>query len=151
MKSMIFDEEMASESSLKTFTYFEKTGDVAVSFRPTFTQSQINEDDERIYVWTCQVRIQNTGDRPCKVKKRYWSVVDSHARMNEVAGNGIGSGEEPVIEPGESFGYTTVIPLDAASGILVGHFDMQSDDGKTFRVEFPVVSLDSPDVHLTLQ
>ena len=53
-------------------------------------------------------------------------------------------GEQPVLEPGESFQYTSGCPLETPSGMMVGTYQMVSDQGERFDVDIPAFSLDSP-------
>ena len=53
-------------------------------------------------------------------------------------------GEQPVLEPGESFEYTSGTPLSTPSGIMVGSYGMVRDNGEAFDVDIPAFSLDSP-------
>jgi ApaG protein len=53
-------------------------------------------------------------------------------------------GEQPVLEPGESFEYTSGTPLATPSGIMVGRYEMESAAGERFEVDVPAFSLDSP-------
>ena len=59
-------------------------------------------------------------------------------------------GEQPVLEPGESFEYTSGTPLTAPSGIMSGSYQMENTRGEKFDVTIPAFSLDSPHetVHL---
>ena len=63
--------------------------------------------------------------------------------MQEVRGSGV-VGEQPVLEPGGSFEYTSGTPLNAPSGIMVGSYEMQTDEGNVIEVGIPAFSLDSP-------
>jgi ApaG protein len=53
-------------------------------------------------------------------------------------------GKTPVLDPGESFTYTSGCPLGTASGIMVGSYQMQLQDGSLIDVAIPAFSLDSP-------
>ena len=53
-------------------------------------------------------------------------------------------GEQPVLEPGESFEYTSGTPLATPSGFMVGSYQMIDEEGKNFSVSVPAFSLDSP-------
>ena len=53
-------------------------------------------------------------------------------------------GEQPVLEPGDCFEYTSGTPLTTASGIMVGSYQMQNESGELFDVDIPAFSLDSP-------
>jgi ApaG protein len=61
-----------------------------------------------------------------------------------VRGDGV-VGEEPIIEPGESFSYTSGCPLETPQGIMVGSYQMISESGEVFDVAIPAFSLDTPD------
>ena len=50
-----------------------------------------------------------------------------------------------MLKPGEAFEYTSGCPLKTPSGIMVGHYEMRTDDGEAFEVEIPAFSLDLPD------
>ena len=53
-------------------------------------------------------------------------------------------GEQPRLDPGESFQYTSGTPLSTPSGIMAGSFEMQAASGETFDAVVPAFSLDSP-------
>ena len=63
--------------------------------------------------------------------------------MQEVRGAGV-VGEEPVLEPGETFEYTSGVPLPTPSGFMTGSYGMVTDDGEHFDIEIPAFSLDAP-------
>jgi hypothetical protein len=61
-----------------------------------------------------------------------------------VHGEGV-VGEQPVLEPGQSFEYTSGTPLPTPSGFMRGAYHMQIvGTGEAFDVEIPAFSLDSP-------
>lgn len=69
--------------------------------------------------------------------------------MDVVDGAGV-VGEEPILHPGESFRYTSGCPLETPSGIMVGHYGLETLEGRTFTVDIPAFSLDAPFVERTL-
>jgi ApaG protein len=54
-------------------------------------------------------------------------------------------GEEPTLKPGESFEYTSGVPLPTPSGFMVGSYGMVSAGGERFEIEVPAFSLDAPE------
>src|SRR3546814_10575109 len=72
-----------------------------------------------LYVWAYQVRIENIGRETVQLRNRYWQITDAFGRVQEVRGPGV-VGEQPVLQPGESFEYTSGTPLQTPSGIMVG-------------------------------
>jgi len=78
-----------------------------------------------------------------QLRTRYWQITDAAGRVQEVRGEGV-VGEQPVIQPGQSFSYTSGAPLATTSGFMSGSYQMETDKGQPFEVEIPAFSLDQP-------
>ena len=50
---------------------------------------------------------------------RYWHITDGLGRIQEVRGAGV-VGEQPILNPGEAYEYTSGTPLPTPSGIMRG-------------------------------
>jgi ApaG protein len=74
---------------------------------------------------------------------RFWRITDENGATQEVRGDGV-IGQQPVIEPGASFRYTSAAPLAAPSGIMMGSYSMQRGNGEAFDIQVPLFALDSP-------
>ena len=118
------------------------TDDIKVTVRPMFLEEQ-SEPAENHYVWAYHVTIENLGERTVQLVNRYWRITDELGHVQEVSGAGV-IGEQPTLGPGESFEYSSGTPLGTASGIMQGHYVMQTESGETFHATIPVFSLDSP-------
>jgi ApaG protein len=75
------------------------------------------------------------------LKSRHWRITDAVGRLQEVKGAGV-VGEEPVLKPGESFEYTSQVPLPTPSGFMAGTYQMVTEAGESFDIEVPAFSLD---------
>ena len=53
-------------------------------------------------------------------------------------------GEQPILNPGEKFEYTSGTPLSTPSGFMEGHYEMETKSGSKFEAYIPQFSLDSP-------
>ncbi len=124
--------------------YSETTRSVTITVRPEYLEDQ-SKPDENHYVWAYHIRIENHGTRTVQLLTRYWRIVDSTGRTQEVRGPGV-VGEQPVLHPGESFEYSSGTPLSTPSGIMVGSYQMTTDGGDKFDVAIPAFSLDSPHI-----
>jgi ApaG protein len=122
--------------------YTQKTKNISVTVTPIYLEDQ-SEPAEDHYVWAYQVRIENDGVETVQLRSRHWRITDANGLVQEVRGAGV-VGEQPVLEPGEAFEYTSGTPLNAPSGIMVGSYEMQTDDGDMIEVDIPAFSLDSP-------
>ncbi|MCB9947047.1 MAG: Co2+/Mg2+ efflux protein ApaG [Rhodospirillaceae bacterium] len=122
--------------------YTAETRSINVTVEPIFLEDQSSPGDSH-FVWAYHVRIVNNGAETVQLRNRYWRITDAFGRVQEVRGPGV-VGVEPVLNPGESFEYTSGTPLNAPSGIMVGSYEMETVDGERFDVAVPAFSLDSP-------
>jgi ApaG protein len=116
---------------------------VKVTVEPTFEPDR-SDPDERRYFWRYAIEIVNLGDKPVTLMERHWRITDADGRQQEVRGPGV-VGEQPTIEPGQAFRYTSGCPLTTPSGMMVGEYRMVDSDGRSFEVSIPAFSLDSPE------
>ncbi len=129
--------------------YSSTTGSITVTVEPVYLEDQ-SEPDENHYVWAYHVRIENNGKQTVQLRTRYWQITDGRGRVQEVRGDGV-VGEQPVLEPGDVFEYTSGTPLATPSGIMVGSYKMKTGDGDLLSVDIPAFSLDSPYERMRLQ
>ena len=121
--------------------YSETTRGITVSVQPVYLEHQ-SEPDEGRYLWAYHVRIENHSDAVAQLLTRHWRIVDARGQAHDVIGDGV-VGEQPVLEPGEAFEYTSGTPLTTSSGFMSGSFRMISEVGEMFDVSVPAFSLDS--------
>ena len=55
-------------------------------------------------------------------------------------------GQQPLLQPGESFEYTSGASLPTAVGTMRGTYQMISEDGRTFDADVPLFTLSVPRV-----
>lgn len=123
--------------------YSETTRGIRVSVRAFYLADQ-SEPERSHYVWAYRVAIANEGRVTVQLLRRTWLITDGLGRTQRVHGEGV-VGEQPVIEPGRSFEYTSGTPLQTPSGFMRGAYHMVVPaTGETFDVAIPAFSLDSP-------
>ena len=122
--------------------YSEVTNSIKISVDPIFMEEQ-SEPEDFHFVWAYRICIENQGEDTVQLMRRHWHITDSHGRIHEVKGEGV-VGEQPVLQPGESFEYTSGTPLATPSGFMVGSYQMINNTGTSFSVSVPAFSLDSP-------
>ena len=123
-------------------TYTETTRAIVVSVRPVYLEDESAPEDDR-HVWAYHVHVENRSRDRVQLINRYWRITDALGQVQEVRGVGV-VGEQPVLEPGEAFAYTSGVPLSTPSGIMVGCYEMEGREGVRFKVAIPAFSLDSP-------
>ena len=123
--------------------FSEVTRDVRVTVRTLYLADQ-SEPERSHYVWAYRVTIANEGRQTVQLLRRSWSITDAQGRTQRVHGDGV-VGEQPVLDPGESFEYTSGTPLSTPSGFMRGAYHMVvAATGEAFDVAIPGFSLDSP-------
>lgn len=122
--------------------YEAHTLGIIVRVQPEFLEIR-SDPEKNEFVWSYTVEIENGGDMTVRLMTRYWRILDSHGRQQEVRGEGV-VGEQPTIEPGERYVYTSGCPLRTPSGMMVGSYSMLGENGDIFDIEIPAFSLDSP-------
>ena len=122
--------------------YSAVTREIRVQVEPIYLDDQ-SEPDEAQYVWAYRVQIENEGTETVQLLSRYWHITDGMGRVQEVRGAGV-IGEQPVLNPGESYEYTSGTPLPTPSGIMKGSYQMSTPSGEKFDIEVPAFSLDCP-------
>ncbi len=122
--------------------YRATTHKIQVTVTPRF-MSERSAPERGHFFWAYTIEIANNGNRTVQLKTRYWQITDATGRVQEVRGAGV-VGEEPILAPGESFEYTSGVPLPTPSGFMSGRYGMVTDKGENFEIEVPAFSLDSP-------
>ncbi len=123
--------------------FTEVTRDVRVTVRAFFLADQ-SEPARSHYVWAYRVNIVNEGRQTVQLLRRSWYITDAQGRTQHVHGEGV-VGEQPVLDPGENFEYTSTTPLSTPSGFMRGAYHMVvAATGEAFDVAIPGFSLDSP-------
>jgi ApaG protein len=124
-------------------TFTATTRGVRVSVRAFYLDDQ-SEPAEARFVWAYKIEIANEGTVPVQLLKRTWLITDGQGRTMRVHGEGV-VGEQPVLDPGEAFEYTSGTPLPTPSGFMRGTFHMVvTETGEEFDATVPAFSLDSP-------
>ena len=122
--------------------YRQVTDDIAVSVEPIYLDGQSVPDESR-YVWAYRIVIENNSGSTVQLQSRYWRIVDGNGRVEEVRGPGV-VGEQPILNPGDSYTYSSGCPLTTPSGTMVGRYQMRAEDGRDFEIDIPAFSLDIP-------
>ncbi len=122
--------------------YKTETKGISVSVEPRYLEDR-SDPSEPLFFWAYTIEIANGTEAPVQILARHWIITDQNGRREDVRGLGV-VGEQPLIEPGESFTYTSGCPLPTPSGIMAGSYEAIGGDGKVFSVDIPAFSLDLP-------
>lgn len=122
--------------------YEQETSGMVVRVEPQFLPAESAPDEGR-FVWAYTIEIENRSGDPVQLLSRFWRITDENGITQEVRGAGV-IGQQPVINPGQSFRYTSAAPLAAPSGVMLGAYSMQRENGEAFDIAVPAFVLESP-------
>jgi ApaG protein len=128
--------------------YRAVTRSIEVVVKPRFVADR-SAPENNYFFWAYTISITNSGSETVQLKTRHWRITDANGRMQEVRGAGV-VGEEPVLKAGETFEYTSGVPLQTPSGFMAGTYGMVTADGDHFDIDVPAFSLDSTEAKRTL-
>ncbi len=128
--------------------YRAVTRNIEVVVTPRFIADR-SSPENNYFFWAYTIAITNHGPETVQLRTRHWRITDAGGRRQEVRGAGV-VGEEPVLKSGESFEYTSGVPLQTPSGFMVGTYGMVSAGGERFDIDIPAFSLDCGDGRRTI-
>ena len=124
------------------FPYEAVTDDVTVRVAVSYLPEQSQPAHGR-WFWSYHIRIENGGEAPVQLLDRRWIILDGRGNRHEVEGEGV-VGDQPVIDPGESYDYVSGCPLQTPMGSMEGSYGMIDADGDAFDAAIPRFPLLAP-------
>ena len=115
---------------------------ILVEAEPHYIESQSSPDENR-YVFAYTITITNAGISAARLLERHWLITDSNGKIQEVTGDGV-VGEQPYLQPGEVFRYTSGAMIETPVGIMQGKYLMSTDEGESFNTPIPKFTLSIP-------
>lgn len=102
-----------------------------------------SEPDSGRYVFAYTITISNSGDVAAQLISRHWIITDANGKVQEVNGDGV-VGEQPHLNPGEEFRYSSGAVLETPVGAMQGLYRMEADDGIAFDAPIAPFTLAVP-------
>jgi ApaG protein len=118
------------------------TRGVRVEVRTTYVPERSSPAESQ-YFFAYRIRISNLGEETVQLISRHWIISDGDGNTEHVRGPGV-VGEQPVLEPGEAFEYTSFCPLPTPIGSMHGTYQMVTAGGSAFDAEIAPFSLAVP-------
>lgn len=104
-----------------------------------------SEPEQQRYVFAYTVRLHNAGDQAAQLISRHWVITDGNQQVREVRGEGV-VGEQPMMQPGAEYEYTSGAVLETETGTMHGSYQMRAADGTQFDAPIPAFLLSIPRV-----
>jgi ApaG protein len=99
--------------------------------------------EENQFVFSYTITIRNEGAVASRLLNRYWLITNGDGKREEVRGEGV-VGEQPYLQPGEKFRYTSGTVMETPVGTMEGSYQMLADDGEKFDAPIPLFSFSTP-------
>ena len=123
---------------------------VGIDVNAAYLPNHSSPDDDQ-YTFAYTITIRNDSELPVQLLSRHWIITDADNEVQEVRGDGV-VGEQPIIQPRESFQYTSGATLTTPVGCMEGSYfmvvrePMEIDPHQlpTFQVPVPAFSLHTP-------
>ena len=117
---------------------------ISINVNTTYLADQSDPSADR-YVFAYTINIANTGTVAAQLISRHWIITDAENVVQEVKGLGV-VGEQPLLQPGESFEYTSGTAMATPVGTMQGSYQMVAEDGNKFDAEIAPFTLSMPRV-----
>ncbi|NNF50293.1 MAG: Co2+/Mg2+ efflux protein ApaG [Woeseiaceae bacterium] len=116
--------------------------DIHIHVATDYVDDQSEPDADR-YVFAYTITISNQGQVPATLMSRHWIITDANGKVQEVNGDGV-VGEQPHLDPGEQFRYSSGAVLETPVGAMQGLYRMETDGGARFDAPIPPFTLAVP-------
>jgi len=138
MAARVYNAAVAQEKALR------ENYSVTVSAKTQYLPEQSDEAASR-YVFAYTISIRNEGSVAAQLISRHWIISDAQGLVQEVRGMGV-VGAQPVLQPGQSYEYTSGTSIATPVGTMRGSYQMLADDGTRFEAPIPEFTLSVPRV-----
>jgi ApaG protein len=115
---------------------------IRIEPKPAYLAEHSDPANSR-YAFAYQITLHNQGEIAAKLLARHWVITDGNGKVEEVRGEGV-IGEQPHLQPGESFRYTSWAVIETVVGSMEGSYQMLADDGTRFEAPIPMFTLAVP-------
>jgi ApaG protein len=114
---------------------------ILIEVRPRYLPDQ-SSPEQGMFSFAYTITITNTGEVPAQLISRNWNVNDANGHTERVRGLGV-IGQQPLLQPGETFEYTSGTRLRTPTGTMHGSFFFVAEDGERFDTDIPMFVLDA--------
>lgn len=122
----------------------DKASDIVISTQTAYIDAQSSTEEEQ-FVFSYTITIANKGNEQVQLMTRRWLITDANGETATVEGDGV-VGQQPVIQPGHSYTYTSGSVFKTPFGIMQGQYQMVDSQQQPFDVEIPVFRLTTPNL-----
>ncbi|MGA0805779.1 MAG: Co2+/Mg2+ efflux protein ApaG [Pseudohongiellaceae bacterium] len=105
--------------------------------------SQQSDPARRSYAFAYTITITNERPEAVQLLSRHWIISDQNNKVEEVRGSGV-VGQQPLIQPGQSYQYSSGAVIETETGDMRGSYTMITASGERFEAPIPLFILAVP-------
>lgn len=117
---------------------------VSIHVETRFLDAQ-SDAKQKQFVFAYTIKITNISFEPVQLLTREWTINDADGKVTQVAGDGV-VGQQPWIQPGETFSYTSGTVLTTPLGSMHGNYGISRANGDLQKVAIPAFRLAVPKI-----
>lgn len=115
---------------------------INVDIKTQYLAEQSEPNNDR-FVFSYTITLTNDGKEAAQLMARHWIITDDNETVQEVKGVGV-IGQQPLIQPGEQYSYSSGVVLPTEIGTMTGSYQMKTTEGLTFDTSIPEFALILP-------
>lgn len=115
---------------------------IRIEVETSYLDHQSDPEQGR-YAFAYSITIRNEGPVAARLVSRHWIITDADGGVQEVRGEGV-VGEQPLIQPGEGFRYSSGAILPTPVGSMRGAYQMVDAAGLEFDAPIAPFTLARP-------
>ncbi|GLQ71303.1 Co2+/Mg2+ efflux protein ApaG [Vibrio sp. vnigr-6D03] len=104
-----------------------------------------SQPDQNRYVFAYIITIKNLSQQSVQLMSRKWLITDGNQKQLVVEGDGV-VGEQPVIDAGDEYTYTSGTAIETPIGVMQGHYLMHDQSGDEFKADIDPFRLAVPNI-----
>ncbi len=104
-----------------------------------------SEPGKNSYAFSYTITIINHRNEPVRLLNRHWIITDQNNKVEEVTGKGV-VGQQPLIQPGDTFEYSSGTIIGSEIGDMRGSYTMKTASGELFEAPIPLFVLAIPNM-----
>tara|TARA_B100001093_G_C26201057_1_gene748007 strand:- start:206 stop:577 length:372 start_codon:yes stop_codon:yes gene_type:complete len=118
------------------------TDHIKIDTKSKYLQEQ-SDPTKRRFAFAYTIKISNVGKLDVTLVSRHWIIIDGLQVRKEVRGDGV-VGQQPVINSGRTFEYTSAVVMDTPVGTMQGSYEFKNGNGASFNAKIEPFLLASP-------
>lgn len=112
------------------------SNDIEIQVECTYLEKH-SRPSRNFHFFGYKIHIVNRSQHPVRLVSRYWQITDAGFDHREVEGPGV-VGQQPILEPFESFTYTSGCDFKGFIGKMEGFYVfMNLDTQESFKAKIP--------------